>query len=115
MSLFHIGFKQAFLSAIYKNGHKMQEHSHFFDAHTSIPFLILFPILLITELLRVFVPTTILLMDVRTSFLTMVPQDLKCLVFESVASASEVLGMQLPMISTIFEHLPFLPECTQTH
>ena len=42
------------------------------------PILVLFPILLLTELMRVVVPTIILLMDVRTRVPQIVPQALVC-------------------------------------
>ena len=62
-----------------------------------MPILKLSPILLPTELLRVFVPTMILLMDVCTSFCPMVPQDPSCcpmiLGFEIVVCVSKLLGI----------------------
>ena len=53
-------------------------HRHGYDPHLSIPILVLFSILLVTRLLRIFVPTIILLGDVRTHVFPMVPLDLVC-------------------------------------
>ena len=49
----------------------------FYDSNISIPILVLFPTLVPTDLLRFFVPTIILLRDVRADVSPMVPKDLE--------------------------------------
>ena len=58
-------------------------------------------------------------MDVRTSFIPMVPQDLSCCPilggFEIVVCVSKLLGILFPVILTILKHLPVLLECMLRH
>ena len=67
--------------------------------------LVLFPMLLETKLLRVFVHTMNPAEDVRANFFLMAPQDLICipmiLGMENVVGVSKLLGIHLPVISII--------------
>ena len=112
--LYQMGFKLASLPAIFSLPRTLKDIRHFPMHISAFPSYYSFPSFLSQNFCEFFIPTMTLVMDVRTSFFPMLPQELSycsmILGFEIVVGVPKLLGTLFPVILTLLKHLQFLKQ-----